>query len=163
MQFHFQPVDGGKKTAKARGAFTLVEVLISLVILGLVMSGLLYGYLQSDRMAEWSSMSLAAQSYASQGVEQARAAQWNSLAYPMTYGPGNADEWPATNVPTIMPPDTLDIPSSGASIYVTNYIWVTTASLNPPLRQIRCDCVWAAALTGKLYTNTAITMRGPDQ
>ena len=50
--------------------FSLIEVLISLVAFGLVISGLVYGYVQINRMAEWSSMSLAAQSWASQGLEE---------------------------------------------------------------------------------------------
>ena len=55
-----------------RAGFTLIEILIAVVIFGMLSSGLIYGYVQANRMAEWSSMSLAAQSYASQGLEQAR-------------------------------------------------------------------------------------------
>ena len=40
---------------------TLAEVMVSLVIFGMVVSGLIYGYVQVNRMAEFSSMSLAAQ------------------------------------------------------------------------------------------------------
>ncbi len=53
----------------AANAFTLVESLIAVMILLLAMGGLMYGYVQANRMAEYSSMSLAAQSYASQGIE----------------------------------------------------------------------------------------------
>ena len=45
--------------------FTLVETLIAFLVFGMVISGVLYGYVQINRMAEWSSMSLAAQSAAS--------------------------------------------------------------------------------------------------
>jgi len=75
-------------------AFTLVEILMAFVILALVLSGLLYGYVQANRMAEWTSMSLAAQSAASQGLEQQRSGQWNSLQWPPTNGPGTGDECP---------------------------------------------------------------------
>ena len=44
----------------------------------LVMSGMMYGYVQANRMAEWSSQSLAAMSYAAQGMEQLRSAQWSA-------------------------------------------------------------------------------------
>jgi len=65
------------KNGKAADAgFTLVEILVSLLIFSLVSGGLMSGYAQINRMAEWSSMSLAAQAFAAQGVEQARAAAW---------------------------------------------------------------------------------------
>src|SRR5271169_6680666 len=78
----------------SRAAFTLIEILISFLIFGMTVSGLIYGYVQANRMAELSSMSLAAQSYASQGLEQARSAQWNSQGWPPTNGAGTDDEIP---------------------------------------------------------------------
>src|ERR1035441_6902842 len=73
--------------------FTMIEVMVSFFIFGLVASGLIYGYVQINRMAEFSSMSLAAQSYASQGLEQAKSAQWNYVRWPNTnYGPGTGDD-----------------------------------------------------------------------
>ena len=67
----------------SRAAFTLVEVLISIVLLAMVMAGVIYGYAQTNRIAEWSSMSLAAQSYALQGLEQVRSAKWDLWANPI--------------------------------------------------------------------------------
>jgi prepilin-type N-terminal cleavage/methylation domain-containing protein len=156
----------------ARG-FTLIEVMVSFFVFGLVVSGLIYGYVQVNRMAEFSSMSLAAQSYASQGLEQAKSAQWNYVRWPNTnYGPGTGDElgFPASPGYTNLPPvtDTLDVPTSGAPIYITNYVTISYALTflnpsNPPLRQIRSDCVWTFPLDGTLCTNTAIGLRAPDQ
>ena len=150
--------------------FTLIEILISFLIFTLVISGLIYGYEQANKMAMWCSMSLAAQSYASQGLEQARSAQWNSQMWPVTNGPGTGDElalYPsgvATNGYTnYTQSDSLDIPSTGSYFYVTNYISVTNLSLNPPLRQIRSDVIWTFPLTSQTYTNTVITLRAPDQ
>ena len=159
---------------RAVDAFTLVETLIALFILVSVMGGLMYGYVQANRMAEYSSMSLAAQSYASQGIERARSAQWNSQMYPITNGPGTGDELiPTTNsVGTVtdrVEVSTLDIPSTGEptstnfAFWVTNYIRITQISANPPLRQIQSSAVWTFALTGQRYTNTVITLRAPDQ
>jgi len=71
----------------ATNAFTLIEILISFVILSLVMSGLMYGYVQANRVAEWSAISLAAQSYASQGAEQLRAADWRPRDPYTNHGP----------------------------------------------------------------------------
>lgn len=144
-----------------RLGFTLVEVLISFFIFSLVISGFMYGYVQTNRMATWAAWSLAAQSIASQGLERARGAQWNEL--------GGNDEWlPTTNsaggvAPYVDTNCTLDVPSTGQPIYVMDYITITTVSATPPLRQIRSDCVWNYPVTGQLCTNTAITWRAPDQ
>ncbi|HXR04763.1 MAG TPA: prepilin-type N-terminal cleavage/methylation domain-containing protein, partial [Verrucomicrobiae bacterium] len=50
---------------KLERAFTLIEVMIGFFIFGLVTAGMIYGYVEANRMAEWSSQSLAAMSYAS--------------------------------------------------------------------------------------------------
>ena len=158
----------------AANAFTLVESMIAVMIILLAMGGLMYDYVQANRMAEYSSMSLAAQSYASQGIEQARCAQWNSQQFPPTNGPGTGDELPPTTnssgvvVPNVQT-NTLDIPSTGTpdstnfAFWVTNYITVTQISVNPPLRQVQSDAVWMFAKTGQCYTNTVITLRAPDE
>jgi prepilin-type N-terminal cleavage/methylation domain-containing protein len=141
--------------------FTLIEVIITFAIFGMVASGMIYGYVQANRMAEWSSSSLGAQSYALQGVEQARAAKWDTQVWSTNTGPGTGDELGLTNYYQI---DTNDVPSTGAPILLTNYIYITqVGSGSPPLRQIRSDVVWTFSLTGKVYTNTVITLRAPDQ
>jgi type II secretory pathway pseudopilin PulG len=146
-------------------AFTLPEILIAFVIFGMATAGLIYGYVVANRMAEWSSMSLAAQSIASQGAERARAANWRPRDFPPT------DELPVgtggnaviTNV------DFFDIPSKGDpsaadfNFWVTNYVWVSNVSTNPPLRLIRSDSIWKFPLTGKAFTNHIILLRAPDQ
>jgi len=156
-----------------RLGFTLAEVLISFFLFGLTVSGLIYGYVQVNYMAEWSSMSLAAQSYAAQGLEQARSAQWDYVRWPNTnYGAGTGDElgYPPWVGYTNLPPsvNTLDVPTTGAPIYVTNYVTITNIMSylnpsNPPLRQIRSDCIWTFPLRGTLCTNTAVAYRAPDQ
>ena len=146
---------------------------MSLFIFSLVISGLIYGYVQVNRMAEFSSMSLAAQSYASQGLEQAKSAQWDYVRWPNTnYGPGTGDElgFSAQSGSTNLAPvvDTLDVPTTGAPIYITNFVTISyvLTSLNPsnpPMRQIRSDVVWSYPWSGALCTNTAIGLRAPDQ
>jgi type II secretory pathway pseudopilin PulG len=146
--------------AKTSG-FTLMEVLIAFMIFTLVISGMIYGYVQANRMAEFSSMSLGAQSYALQGAEQARAAKWDTQTYPIATGPGTGDELGLTNYYQV---DTNDIPTTGQPLLLTNYISITQiGNGSPPLRQIRSDCVWTFPFTAKLYTNTVITLRAPDQ
>ena len=158
---------GGEKSRVACAAMTLPEVLTAIVILVLVMSAIVAGYVQANRMAAFSSMSLAAQSTAAQGIEQALAARWDSQALSDTnVGYGHADELGLTNnwVP-LNTTNQLDIPVSGAAIPVTNFITITSASTypNPPLRQIVSRAVWTFPLTGVVYTNTMITLRAPDQ
>jgi len=155
---------------KAAAGFTLAEILVCLLVFGLVSSGIIYGYVQSNRMVQWSSISLAAQSYASQGAEQARAANWNPRGYPMTSNyPGAFDELPPTNEVFGGTNNVLDVPSKGTpgssdfAFYVTNYVTVTNLSSNPYLRQIRSDAVWEFYLTGVLYTNTSILLRTANQ
>ena len=80
------------------------------------------------------------------------------------------DELPANaNYPVFTNVDYMDIPTKGDpastnfSNWTTNYVWVTTASVNPPLREIQSYCLWTFPLTGTVYTNTVILMRAPDQ
>jgi Tfp pilus assembly protein PilV len=147
--------------------FTLIEVMIAFLIFTITISGLIYGYVQANRMAEWASMSLAAQAYAVQGLEQAHSAQWNSQQYPYLSGPGTGDELPPglTGSTNYSQQDTMDIPETGQPNYVTNKVTVTTIPMSGSvqLRQIRSDVYWIFPLDGKPCTNTAITLRAPDQ
>jgi type II secretory pathway pseudopilin PulG len=137
---------------RALRAFTLSEVVMAIALLTIVMQGVIYGYVHAARRAEWNGRSLAAQSLASQGIEQARAAKWDPQTWPVV------DELPPTNFTTL---NTLDIPVAGQVTYATNYVSVTVASANPLLRLIRSDCTWN--FMGTVYTNTMLTLRAPDQ
>jgi type II secretory pathway pseudopilin PulG len=150
--------------------FTLLEILVSLFVFMLVSSGIIYGYVQVNRMAQWSSISLAAQSFAAAGAEQARSANWNPKGYPMSSNfPGAFDELPPTNEVLFGTNYVLDVPSKGMpgsadyDFYVTNYVSVTNLSSNPYVREIRSDAVWIFYLTGVRYTNTAILLRTSNQ
>lgn len=145
--------------AGGKSGFTLAEVVISMAVLALVVQGVVVAYTTSARQAEWNAHSLAAQSLALQGAEQARAAKWDTQDPNQGIGPGQPDELGVTNY---FRTDTLDIPMNGQPLVVTNYVSVTTASANPPLRQIRSDCVWRFMNRG-WYTNTVIVLRSPDQ
>lgn len=137
--------------------FTLAEVVVAIAIATLSFGGVIYGYVLTADRAQWSAGSLAAQSLAMQGVEQARAAKWDPKAWPAV------DELGLTNYAEV---DILDVPVSGQPVMATNYISVTLVSQDPPLRQLRADCVWCL-INGKRsrgpFTNTAITLRTADQ
>lgn len=149
MVAHFYKTDN----RQANPAFTLVEVVLSVAILALAMAGMIYGYIQTNYRAEWSAMSLAAQSFAAQAVEQTRAAQWDVYV-------ASTDQMGPTNYPVT---NTMLIPSSGESTDVITTVQVTTVTVNPPLRQIRADCGWCFPRTGEWFTNTVITQRAPDE
>jgi type II secretory pathway pseudopilin PulG len=135
-------------------AFTLIEVIVSAAVSAITIGGIIYGYVVSAQRAEWSAYSLAAQSMASQRLEQTRAAQWDTAASPII------DQLVSTNFP--IQTNILDIPSSGTNyVWATNYTTITTISASAPfLRCVRVDCVWP--FRTKRYTNTVITYRAPD-
>lgn len=143
-----------------QAGFALAELLIAFGVLGMVFSGLIYGYVQANRMAEWTSMSLAAESYASEGAEQLRAGNWSPRAYPPVDQTGLTTNtyWDIMDVPIKGSPASNDF-----AFYVTNYVSVTTYSVNPPIRQIRSDCKWTFPLTGAVQSNTVILLRAGDQ
>ena len=145
--------------ARALGGFTLVEVVITIVVLGIVFEGVVLGYVRFSQMAEWSAHSLAAQSLASQGAEQARAAKWDTQAWPQGTGKGQSDE---LGVTAYVQTNTLDVAENGQPMIVTNYISITTVSVSPPVRQIRSDCVWRFMGRG-FFTNTLVMLRAADQ
>jgi prepilin-type N-terminal cleavage/methylation domain-containing protein len=149
--------------------FTLAEVVIALAISALLFAGLVLGFIESSRRAQWSADNLAAQSLALQGLEQARAAQWDPLA-----------QTPIDNcVQSNFPPVTtniLDVPISGGNtnnyIYATNTWTITTINTNItgnnvsyPSKMIRVDCTWLfkSGARTTLFTNTVSTLRAPDQ
>jgi type II secretory pathway pseudopilin PulG len=137
--------------------FTLAEVVVAIAVATLTFGGVIYGYVLTADRAAWSANSLAAQSLALEGIEQARAAKWDPKAWPAV------DELGVTNYTQV---NTLDVPVSGLPVLATNYISITLVSQDPPLRQLRADCVWCL-LNGKRsrgpFTNTAITLRTADQ
>jgi hypothetical protein len=138
--------------------FTLPEVCMSIFISTLGFGGIMMGYVLSTDRAEWSSYSLAAQSLAMQGVEQARSAKWDPLAWPPV------DELGVTNYTHL---EVLDLPVSGAPRYGTCNVAVVDVSVSPPLREIRSSVVWSVpwrkgAMCGP-FTNTVVTLRAADQ
>ncbi len=141
-----------------KDGFTLTEVIVAMAMITLTFAGVIYGYLRTTDRAEWSAYSLAAQSLAMQGIEQVRGAKWDPQAWPVV------DDLGVTNFAQV---EALDVPVAGEPVLATNYISVTTISVNPPLRQLRADCVWMlrsrrAAIAGP-FTNTAVTLRAADQ
>jgi type II secretory pathway pseudopilin PulG len=142
---------------KADTAWTLMEVVMSMAVLALAMAGMIYGYVQTNYRAEWSSMSLAAQSSAVEAIEQARAAPFD--VHVTQDDPLQPTTYSRTN--------TLLIPSTGQSVVITNQVWISNVitNLNIPLRQYLATCWWRCPPTtnGTWFSNTVVTWRAPDE
>jgi type II secretory pathway pseudopilin PulG len=156
--------------------FTLAEVVISIAVTGLVFAGILTGYIQSTRRAEWTGYSLAAQALAIQQIEQARSAVWD-----YSTGTGRNE---LTNLNLTNPQynsttkkttgyswATLDLPCSGTNIVrATNYVTIQMLYFNnvanPPvqLQMMQVDTVWpfTAGTAVKYFTNSVATYFAPD-
>lgn len=138
-----------------RAGMTLVETLVSMVIVALIVTATINGYIMSMNRAEWSSQSLAAHSLAVQRMEQVRAATWNVT------GETPVDFVTEASFPTVT--SVMDIPVSGTNaVRATIYTRITTVSANPPLKLVRVDCAWPYRSRG-WFTNTLLTYRSPEQ
>ncbi len=172
MRIHNKQKSPGERISFRRrhdSGFTLAEVVICIVIAGLVFGGILTGYIQSAKKAEWSGYSLAAQAYGIQQLEQARAAVWDISSTTnvnqitnlnMTGWAYSANAWRGYSWTNI------DIPYSGTNfIRATNFVTVSnvTVSVMPPvsLHSVRVDTVWR--FQGENVTNTLVNYYAPDQ
>ena len=138
-----------------RLAFSLMEVIMAMAVMGLMIVGVVTGFTLTERQAEWSAYSLAANSLAMQSLEQARSAKWDPQGVPAV------DSIVSSNFPQRV--SILDIPMTLTNIvYATNVITITTISVNPPLKMIRVDTTWPFPNRG-LFTNSIFSYRAPDQ
>lgn len=145
---------GTRPVCPRRNAFTLPEVIISLLILGIMVVGIVLTYIQAHRTAEWSSYSLAANAIAMKPVEQIRAAQWDAYRYPQI------DK--TTNV-AMKSTNQLDLSLTGTNIvWATNRVVLTNISTHPPLKMIYVETTWTFMNRG-VFTNSILTFRAPDQ
>jgi type II secretory pathway pseudopilin PulG len=139
-----------------RDGFTLVEALISTVLSGFAITGLIVGYATMARQAEFAVYSTAATSVAQQGIEEARAAKWDTVSSPAV------DQLVITNFPSYSV--VLDISAdAGTVVRGTNFFEIMTVSTNPPLKHVKVDCVWSMDGGITLYTNSIAVLRAADQ
>ncbi|HZR20621.1 MAG TPA: prepilin-type N-terminal cleavage/methylation domain-containing protein [Verrucomicrobiae bacterium] len=147
-------VSGSTWRGRASG-FTLAEVLISLVLIGISLGGILNVYIQSATRADISAHSVSAQMSALSGLEQVRAAKYDPRGSPAT------DQLVSSNFPQRV--YVLDVGTSiGPVTYATNTTTIRTISTNPPLKMIQVDCTWFYPRRG-LYTNSVYTYRAANQ
>lgn len=140
---------------RVQAGMTLVEVIVAMAVAGLVVGGMIGGYLFCIISAEKSALSLAANAQALERLEETRAGKWDTASYPPV------DQLVATNFPAQVV--LLDRAGSRvAATYATNLVEITQISTNPPLKRIRVDCIWSFH-GGQRITNTIETCRAPDQ
>jgi prepilin-type N-terminal cleavage/methylation domain-containing protein len=149
--------DGVQDTLRHRSsrAFTLVEVLVCLLIMGVSLGGILAVYIESAVRSDFAAYSLSAQMMAIGGMEQARAAKYDPLGSPPT------DLLVSTNFP--VKTDILDVSSKSSAVaYGTNITTISVISTNPFIKMIRVDCAWSFPQRG-VFTNSAVTYRSANQ
>jgi len=145
----------GRRAGCSLKAFTLAEVVVSLAIASTVITGIITGYINCVYHAEWLACSAAAQSQASQRMEQVRAARWDTLASPPL------DEVASNQFPVVIQP--LDLPRSGGKVILaTNRTSISVISQDPPVRLIRVECTWRFP-GRRVYTNSLASYRCPEQ
>ena len=167
------------RSRRLQAGNSLIEVVMSAVVIALVFGTIINCYIHSGMMAEWSGYSLAAQSLANQQIEQARAAIWDLAGGTNGSGYNEVTQLnlfsrsydPATQTWSGYTTNILDIPYGNTNyVMATNYVSIQVINLNnstiPPVQvqMVRVDTVWPFfLLTNNLYfTNTAATLLAPD-
>jgi hypothetical protein len=134
---------------------TLVEVVVALAITGLMVAGIVTGYIFCTTSTVKDSLYMAGNARAMERLEETRSAIWA----PFRGDP--EDDLVATNFPDKVV--TLDLSGSGSdTTSATLKTEITQISLSPPVRRIRVDCIWQFRGV-ELITNTIETIRAPDQ
>ena len=134
---------------------TLVEVVVAMAVTGMAVGGIVNGYHYCTNSSQKAALMLAANARAMERIEATRGARW------IVESSRAVDQLVATNFPskTI----TLDLAGSGvATTPATIRTEISQASVNPPLKRIRVDCVWQFR-DAQWVTNTIETCRAPDQ
>lgn len=138
-----------------KAGFTLVDTMISIMIMGLVFATSIVAYTRTSERAEWSGYSLAAECLGVRQMERFHAVLWDTQVVPIV------DD--ATNIPLTVVA-ALDLPLSGTNIiWATNFTTVTTYTNGGPwlFKMVQVNTVWP--WKGRLFTNTLVTYRAPDQ
>jgi type II secretory pathway pseudopilin PulG len=141
--------------SRGRAGMTLVDVVIALAITGLMVGGIVTGYIYCTTSAVKAELAQAANARAMERIEEARSARWDTSSWPVV------DQLVATNFPDEVV--SLDMPGTNTvGTSATIQTMISQISLTPPIRRIRVDCIWQFRGV-ELITNTIETIRAPDQ
>jgi prepilin-type N-terminal cleavage/methylation domain-containing protein len=167
------------RSRRLQAGYSLIEVVMAAAIIALVYGMIINCYIQSGMKAEWSGYSLAAQSLATEQIEQARSAIWdlaggtnasgvndvtNLILSSRSYDPSSQTWYGYTT-------GTLDVPyASTNAIIATNYVSIQIINVDnstiPPIQvqMVRVDTVWPFFYRGTnlYFTNTTATLLAPD-
>jgi type II secretory pathway pseudopilin PulG len=155
MRIHQAKQNGNGPPRRRVAGMTLVEVVVALGISGLTVGAIVAGYLFCVTSAEKSALSLAANAMALERLEQARSASWNTVSWPVV------DQLVSSNFANTV--SVLDLSGTGPGVtYATNITTIFQISTNPPLKQVRVDCIWPFS-GNRVYTNSIEMCRAPDQ
>lgn len=158
---------------RKKGAFTLMEVVISTAIVALVFAGIIKAYIQTGLRLEWTGYSLAAQSLALETIEQARSTLWDPTQYPPVNEIYNLNLMGTNTIGTTWTgysTNTLDIPvpNGGTPVLATNYVSVQMSCVstysNVQMEVVTVQTVWPFIRYGNnvYFTNTIATIITPD-
>ena len=158
---------------RKKGAFTLMEVVISTAIVALVFAGIIKAYIQTGLRLEWTGYSLAAQSLALETIEQARSTLWDPTQYPPVNEIYNLNLMGTNTIGTTWTgysTNTLDIPvpNGGTPVLATNYVQVVmsyvSTNVNVQMEVVQVQTVWPFIRSGNnvYFTNTMATIISPD-
>ena len=101
-----------------RSGFTLVETMMSILIIAMFFSTILLGYTRATQRAQWSGYALAAQAQGLKQMEEFRAVLWDTQSTPVV------DD--TVNIPSVLVLP-LDLTISGSNVvYATKTATVTT-------------------------------------
>src|ERR1700722_12416233 len=149
------PIGRGSRLS-SRGGFTIVETLMSILIIAMFFSTILIGYTRANQRAQWSGYSLAAQAQSMKQLEEFRSVLWDTQNVPIT------DD--TTNVPSVLVLP-LDLPISGTNVvYATNTATVTAITNlgnTAAVKMITIVTTWP--WNGHTYSNVLVAYRAPDQ
>jgi prepilin-type N-terminal cleavage/methylation domain-containing protein len=146
---------------RGRAGMTLVEVVVALAITGLVVAGIVTGYIFCTTSTVKDSLYMAANARAMERIEETRSAIW------APYRAQPVDELVATNfLDKIV---TLDLSGSGSAITsatlktdISQILPSPSLPFSAPVMRIRVDCIWQFK-GGDFITNSIETCRAPDQ
>lgn len=152
--------------------FTLAEVIIAVVLVGVSFGSILTAYIYTADQCEWSGYTIAAQALALQELDRCRAAVWDPSSGRNEFTNLNLTAWtPSNGGGTGYRTNSLDTPVSGANTTIaTNFVTIKMINLNgsttPPvvMQMVRVDTVWRYTIRGtyRYDTNTVVDYYAPD-
>ena len=145
---------------RRQAGMMLIEVVVALAIGGLMVAGIVKGYIFCTTSTVKDSLYMAANARAMERIEETRSAIW------APYRAQPVDELVTNNFPDKIV--TLDLSGSGSKTTSAtlkteiSQISLSPQVISPPVRRIRVDCIWQFRGV-ELVTNTIETIRAPDQ